>query len=57
MFVSLRDLIVSKLTTWRFVCVFSCVREISKSDSQLCHVCLSVRMEQLGSHWTDFHEI
>ena len=20
-------------------------------------VCLSVRMEQLGSHWTDFHEI
>jgi len=19
--------------------------------------CLSVRMEQLGSHWTDFHEI
>jgi hypothetical protein len=20
-------------------------------------ICLSVRMEQLGSHWTDFHEI
>jgi len=23
----------------------------------LPHVCPSVRMEQLGSHWTDFHEI
>jgi hypothetical protein len=20
-------------------------------------ICLPVRMEQLGSHWTDFHEI
>jgi len=25
--------------------------------SFLMSVCLSVRMEQLGSHWTDFHEI
>jgi hypothetical protein len=32
------------------------VRKIAKSDS-LLHVCLSVLMEQLGSHWTDFHEI
>ena len=24
---------------------------------QLRHVCPSVRMEQLGSHWTDFYEI
>ena len=23
----------------------------------LASSCLSVRMEQLGSHWTDFHEI
>jgi hypothetical protein len=23
----------------------------------LASLCLSVRMEQLGSHWTDFHEI
>jgi hypothetical protein len=25
--------------------------------SFLKSLCLSVRMEQLGSHWTDFHEI
>jgi hypothetical protein len=33
----------------------------AKSDHKLCHVCvtvrLSVRMEQLGSHWSDFREI
>ena len=23
----------------------------------LCYVCPSVRVKQLGSHWTDFHEI
>jgi hypothetical protein len=28
-----------------------------KSDYYLRHVCVSVRMEQLSSHWTDFHEI
>jgi hypothetical protein len=41
------------------------VNKISKNDYYLRHVCLSVRpfvrlsfrMEQLGSHWTDFHEI
>ena len=37
------------------------VRKIAKGDCWLRHVCLyvrpSVRMEQLGSHWTDFHEI
>jgi len=32
-------------------------RRIAKSDYYLCHVCLSIRMEQLGSHWKDFHEI
>ena len=28
-------------------------------DSRWCQSCLSVsvRMEQLGSHWVDFHEI
>jgi hypothetical protein len=36
---------------------FRRVREIAKGDYQLRHFCLSVRMEQLGSHWTDFHEI
>ena len=33
------------------------VRKIPKSDYLLRHVRPSVRMEQLGSHWTDFHEI
>jgi hypothetical protein len=28
-----------------------------KATIKLCHVCLSVRMEQLGSHSTYFHEI
>jgi len=27
------------------------------TTSFIMSVCLSVRMEQLGSHWTDFHEI
>jgi hypothetical protein len=30
---------------------------LSVSQSACLPVCLSVRMEQLGSHWTDFHEI
>jgi hypothetical protein len=37
------------------------IRKISKSDCYLRHVCLSVRpsvrLKQLGSTWTDFHEI
>jgi len=33
------------------------VRKIVKSDCKLRYVCPSVRMEQLGSHWTDFYEI
>ena len=28
-----------------------------KATIKLRHVCPSVRMEKLGSHWTDFHEI
>ena len=39
-----------RLLFWR-------VRIIAKSDFQLRHVCLSVRVEHLCSHWTDFHEI
>ena len=35
---------------WRF-------RQIPKSHYQLRHVGLSVRMEQIVSHWQDFHEI
>jgi hypothetical protein len=45
--------------------IFRRVPKISKSKYYLCYVCLSVclsvrpsaRMQQLGSHWTDFHEI
>jgi hypothetical protein len=41
--------------------IFRCVRKIAKSDCYIRHVCLSVlpsvHMKQLGSHWTDFHEI
>jgi hypothetical protein len=33
------------------------VRKISNSNCYLRHVSPSVRMEQLGSHWKDFHEI
>ena len=28
-----------------------------KSDYQVCHVCLSICMEQPGYHQSDFHEI
>jgi len=45
--------------------VFRLLCRNAESDYQLRHaclcvvpcVCLSVRMEHLGSHWTDFHEI
>jgi hypothetical protein len=36
---------------------FGRVRQIAKSDCYIRHVCRCVLMEQLGSHWTDFHEI
>ena len=37
--------------------IFRRLRQTAKSDYWLRHVCLSVRMEQLGCHWTNFHEI
>jgi hypothetical protein len=40
--------------------LFRRVRKIAISGylaSSYLSVCLSVRTEQLGSHWTDFHEI
>jgi len=37
--------------------LFRRVHKIAKSDYYLLHVCLSVRIGQLGSHWTDFHEV
>jgi hypothetical protein len=35
------------------------IRKISKNNYKLLHVslCPSVRTEQLGSHWADFHKI
>jgi len=38
----------------RWTLVFTCFRIIAKSDSLLLRVSLSVRVRQLGSHWTDF---
>jgi len=36
--------------------VFRCIRKILRKAT-IRHVHLSVRMEQLGSQWMDFHEI
>ena len=32
-------------------------RKIAKNDYYLPHVRPSVRIEQFGTHWTDFHEV
>jgi hypothetical protein len=37
--------------------VFRRFRKIAKSDYKFRHVCPSVRMEQLSSNWTNYHEI
>jgi len=37
--------------------IFTRVRRIVKTDYLFSHVCVSVRKQQLGSYWTDFHEI
>jgi len=41
--------------------ILKCVRKIAKSDYWLLRVCpfvsIFLGMEQLGSYWTDFHEI
>jgi hypothetical protein len=41
----------------RFIFLLRRVRKVAKSDWYLRYVCLSVRMEELGSHWKDFHEV
>ena len=46
-----------KYTAWAKYRTVMRVRKIAKSDYSLRHVRPSVRMQQLGSHWTDFHEI
>ena len=40
-----------------FSSAFANLRKENISFAMYLSVCLSVRMEQLGSHWTDFHEI
>ena len=47
---------IQVLNRGRSKSVFRHFRKIAKRDYWL-HVCPSVRMEHLGSHWTDFHEI
>ena len=58
--VKIETLVYSKL---EYCCslIFKRVRKIPKSDLTSLYVCPSVRpsvrMEQLVSHWTDFHEV
>ena len=40
----------------RTFCFLGPVRKIAKSDYQLRHIRLSVRMEQFCFHWTEFGE-
>ena len=42
---------------WISVINFRSVRKIRKAIIKLRRVCLSVRNEQLGFRWPDFHEI
>jgi hypothetical protein len=53
-----RSVIAAKLLSSKLVnsSVFRRVRKIAKSVYLLRRVRLSVRMAQLGSHWTDFDE-
>jgi len=37
--------------------LFRLIRKVGKNYYSLHHACLSIRMEQLASHWKDFHEI
>ena len=50
LFAKIQCMMADMLYIFRHVC------KIAKSDYYLRHVCPSVRMEHLGSHWTDFHE-
>jgi len=40
-----------------FIYFVRCFCDFAKSEYLLLYICPSVRMEQLGSNWTDFHEI
>ena len=47
----------TQIHMWAKGRVFRHVCKIAKSHYQLCHVCPSVHMDQLGCHWMDFNEI
>jgi hypothetical protein len=44
-------------TVWVERRIFMLVKKKKKSDFYLCHVCLSIHLQQLGSHWKNFHKI
>ena len=48
---------VTTIDTFIYKPIFRRVRKTAKSDYLLGHVCPSIRMEELGSHCTDFHKI
>jgi hypothetical protein len=56
-FCSITNEILSKCVPPGILSFLDAFRKIVKSDCYLHHVCLSVRMEQLDSRWTDFHNI
>jgi hypothetical protein len=39
------------------ICFLDALAKLRKATVSFRHVCLSVRAEQLGFHWKDFHEI
>jgi len=39
------------------VCLGAFAKLLKAANSFVMSIRLTVRMEQLGSHWTDFHEI
>jgi hypothetical protein len=54
------SVVMSKITIQHFewmVQFLGAFRKIAKSDFEFRHVGPPVHMEQLGSHWTDFHKI
>ena len=54
--VSLKSDTNNRYFIWESMNIFKRVRKIAEKRL-LASSCLSVRMEKLGSHWTDFHEI
>jgi hypothetical protein len=47
----------TRYLTFTSISVFRHLPKIAKRDYQLRHVCPSVRIEQLRSHWADLHKI